>query len=133
MFDAILCNNITDDENVCEEYAEAFNERRSNKYEDYTVKELQDELKEYTSLDDLQDKNDRNELISELLAETSYREDVYQYFIVDDFAKEVIEAFTDDIVFYNETLDCYVWCITHFGTSWRGVPVDYTLDEVRGR
>lgn len=133
MFDAVLCNNITDDENIYEEYSEAFAERRRETLENETTEELQEKLENYTSLDILRDKEDREELIDELLAQESYSQEVFQYFIVEDFAKEIIEAFTDDIVFYNNTLDCYIWCITHFGTSWRGVPVDYTLEEARGR
>ena len=32
---------------------------------------------------------------------------------------------TDEIVYYNEELDMYVWGITHYGTSW-----DYVLTDI---
>lgn len=36
-----------------------------------------------------------------------------------------IEEYTNEIVYYNETLDLYVWGVTHWGTSW-----DYVLTDI---
>ena len=33
---------------------------------------------------------------------------------------------TDEIVFYNEDLDLYIWAIDHWGTGW-----DYVLTDVK--
>lgn len=40
----------------------------------------------------------------------------------------MIKQYTDDPLFYNDTLDMYVWGITHFGTSWNYVLTDVKLN-----
>ena len=57
--------------------------------------------------------------------EEDYYEDIYQFYIITDSGAEWLEAHTDEIVYYNEELDLYVWGITHWGTSW-----DYVLSDV---
>lgn len=52
--------------------------------------------------------------------------DIYQYYIVSDQGARILEELTDEIVFYNEELDLYVWGVTHFGTSW-----DYVLTDIK--
>lgn len=52
--------------------------------------------------------------------------EIYQYYIVADYGARFLADFTDEIVFYNEQLDMYLWGITHFGTSW-----DYVLTDVK--
>lgn len=51
--------------------------------------------------------------------------EVFQWFIIDrngaDLCKEA-----NEIVYYNETLDLYLWGVTHWGTSW-----DYVLTNIR--
>lgn len=51
--------------------------------------------------------------------------DIYQYFIISQSGFETLQRFTDEIVFYNEELDIYVWGVTHYGTSW-----DYVLTDI---
>lgn len=51
---------------------------------------------------------------------------IYQDYIISESGYKFLEEFTDEIVWYNENLDIYVWSITHFGTSW-----DYVLTNVR--
>lgn len=51
--------------------------------------------------------------------------DIYQYYIVSDNGARLLEKWTNEIVFYVPLLDCYVWGVTHFGTSW-----DYVLTEI---
>ena len=55
-----------------------------------------------------------------------YYYEVYQYYIITDSGYQFLEEFTDEIVYYNEELDMYVWGITHFGTSW-----DYVLTDLK--
>ena len=50
--------------------------------------------------------------------------DIYQYYIVSDNFAEYIKQFTDEILYYHNELDLYVWGITHFGTSWSSVDID---------
>lgn len=55
-----------------------------------------------------------------------YFYDVYQYYIVSYAGARFLGEFTDELVFYNEELDMYLWGITHFGTSW-----DYVLTDIK--
>lgn len=52
--------------------------------------------------------------------------DIYQYYIISSAGYKFLADFTDEIVYYNERLDMYVWGITHFGTSW-----DYVLTDLK--
>lgn len=55
--------------------------------------------------------------------------EVFQYYIISDFGYQVLEEYTDEIVYYNEDLDMYLWGITHFGTAWDYVLTDIELIE----
>ena len=58
--------------------------------------------------------------------ENDYYEDIYQYFIISAHGAEILEKYTNEIVYYCSELDMYVWGITHFGTSW-----DYVLTDIK--
>lgn len=62
---------------------------------------------------------------SEYDEETDTYAEIFQYYIVSDRGAELIQEYTDDILFYHEELGIYLWGITHFGTSW-----DYVLTDV---
>lgn len=47
--------------------------------------------------------------------------DIYQEYIITQGGAEYLQRNTNEIVYYNENLDMYLWGITHFGTSWSGV------------
>ena len=51
--------------------------------------------------------------------------DIYQYFIINYQDAERLAEYTDEIVFYNEDLDLYLLGVTHWGTSWAGVPANW--------
>lgn len=51
---------------------------------------------------------------------------VYQDYIISRQGYEILKEFTDELVFYNEELDIYIWAITHFGTAW-----DYVLTNIK--
>lgn len=72
-------------------------------------------------LEELQDE------INELENEQEYcnNAEIYQYYIVSSRGAEILEKI-NEIVFYNEELDMYVWGVTHFGTSW-----DYVLTDIK--
>jgi len=57
-----------------------------------------------------------------------YFYDVYQYYIVSYSGARFLGEYTDELVFYNEALDMYLWGVTHFGTSW-----DYVLTDIKLR
>lgn len=52
--------------------------------------------------------------------------DVYQYFIISYAGYRLLSDYTDELVWYNEKLDMYVWGVTHCGTSW-----DYVLTDIK--
>lgn len=58
--------------------------------------------------------------------ETESYTDIFQYFIVSDSGAQIIQDKTDEILFYNEALNMYVWGVTHWGTSW-----DYVLTDIK--
>lgn len=65
-----------------------------------------------------------NEQIEELENEQDCQE-VYQWFIVDDWGARLLQDI-DEVVYYNEKIDMYLWGVTHYGTSW-----DYVLTNIK--
>ena len=57
--------------------------------------------------------------------ETGDYDDIYQYYIISSQGADILTDYTDEIIYYNETLDMYVWGVTHWGTSW-----DYVLTDI---
>lgn len=55
-----------------------------------------------------------------------FDEMIFQDYIISEYGYKILEEYTDEIVFYNEKLDIYVWGITHWGTSW-----DYVLTGIK--
>ena len=52
--------------------------------------------------------------------------EIYQWYIISDYGANFLMENTDEIVYYHEEMDLYVWGITHFGTSW-----DYVLTDIK--
>ena len=52
--------------------------------------------------------------------------EVFQYYIISDYGFHILKDYTDEIIYYHQDLDMYVWGITHFGTSW-----DYVLTDIK--
>lgn len=50
--------------------------------------------------------------------------EVFQWFIVSDSGAQMIREYTDEILYYHEDLDIYLWGVTHWGTSWDHVLMD---------
>lgn len=53
--------------------------------------------------------------------------DIYQWYIVGDSGYRDLARLTDEIIYYNEQLDLYLWGVTHFGTAWSHVLTDIKL------
>ena len=53
-----------------------------------------------------------------------YYPDVYQWYIVSNSGANILQN-ANEIVYYNDALDMYIWGITHYGTSW-----DYVLTDI---
>lgn len=101
------------------------------------IEELEDEIEELM-LEDAdghreqietlgEKKEELQEEINELEEEqeNSYNAEIFQYFIVDADGARILEEI-NEIVFYNDELDMYVWGVTHWGTSW-----DYVLTDIK--
>lgn len=50
--------------------------------------------------------------------------EIFQWFIVSDNGAQMIQDYTDEILYYHEDLDIYLWGVTHYGTSWDHVLMD---------
>ena len=120
-FDCVLCNNIAS--RIYEtmeqvggfiDNSEEIEELERQIYEGEESGDLSQE-----EIDDIQDK------IDELQNEQDEIPEVYQWYIVSDNAKSILED-AEQIVYYDEELDIYVWGVTHFGTSW-----DYVLTNIK--
>ncbi|MDB7990510.1 hypothetical protein PND93_02780 [Faecalicoccus pleomorphus] len=55
--------------------------------------------------------------------------DIYQWYIISDSGAQLLMRETDELVFYDNELDVYVWGVTHWGTSWSYVLTDIKLKE----
>lgn len=71
--------------------------------------------------------NEINEQIEELENEQNEYQEVFQWFIVDDWGGRLLQEI-NEIVYYNETLDMYLWGVTHYGTSWNYVLTSINID-----
>lgn len=79
---------------------------------------LSNEILEYTGYENW-------DLYSGDVEEDNYFE-VYQYYIISDAGARILSDYTDELVYYHERLDMYLWGITHWGTGW-----DYVLTDVK--
>lgn len=61
----------------------------------------------------------------EIVNGDDYDGEIYQDYIISEYGYQFLSEHTDEIVFYNERLDIYIWGITHFGTS-----LDYVLTDI---
>lgn len=55
--------------------------------------------------------------------------EAFQYYIISSTGAEILRRWTDEIVYYNEDLDIYLWCVTHYGTSWDYVLTNIEIEE----
>lgn len=56
----------------------------------------------------------------------AFDEMVCSDYIISQYGYEFLKENTDELVFYNENLNVYIWAVTHWGTSW-----DYVLTDVK--
>ena len=124
-FDAVLNNDI-----IQKTYEIGYWEQESG-FVDNTeeINELQEQISELM-LDNENDEHteeieELQDRIDELEEEQDYTDEIYQYYIVNDNGARILKEI-NEIVFYNEELDMYVWGVTHLGTSW-----DYVLTDIK--
>ena len=61
----------------------------------------------------------------ELEREQDSTPEIFQYFVISRYGAQILQELTDEIVYYLQVIDCYVWGVTHWGTSW-----DYVLTDI---
>lgn len=52
--------------------------------------------------------------------------EIYQYYIISKNGFDILQELTNEIIYYIPLLNCYVWGVTHWGTSW-----DYVLTDIK--
>ncbi len=81
--------------------------------------------------------DDYTEITEEEYEELSYEaqqkyykqaDEVFQFFIISDCGYNLLSYYTDELVFYNEELNMYVWGIKFYGTSWDYVSTEIKID-----
>lgn len=88
------------------------------------IESLQEMIAELAEQEDTEEEiAELEERIEELEDEQDYYPDIFQYYIVSDNGARILEE-VNEIVFYNEALDMYIWGVTHYGTSWSYVLTD---------
>lgn len=128
-FDAVLNNDIMDLTYDIGSW-EQVNGIVDNSEETEELEEKRDELEEENENNPSQiienEINEINEQIEELESEQCDDPEVFQWFIISDWGARLLQQETSEIVYYNETLDMYLWGVTHYGTSW-----DYVLTSIK--
>ena len=140
-FDAVLNNNIisvTGWENWEQENGFVDNSDEIEKLEEQranietTLSDIENGLTENIDPAEVDEMRERlDEITDEIEAledDENYLPDVYQWYIIDDNGARLLEEYTNEIVYYNDELDMYVWGVTHFGTSWAYVLTDIKVD-----
>ena len=152
-FDAVLNNDIiktTSDigywetENGSEEYYEdnsgniyTYDEKEDKVKElEEEKEELEERMYEFEELEEGETdeyyeevKTRLAEIDKEIEAlEDAHYDEIFQYYIISDEGARILKDWTNEIVFYNEALDMYVWGVTHWGTSWSYVLTDIKLN-----
>lgn len=51
--------------------------------------------------------------------------EVFQWYIVSDSGAQIIQDYTNEILYYHDELDIYLWGVMHWGTGW-----DYVLTNI---
>lgn len=133
-FDHIMANDLMSQLNGVVGYfepccgSEEYYEYDGNDYTlddlDNEIENLEDKINDPSEGDDIEELERQLEEMNEARDNPYYRE-IYQYFIIDSRGAEILAEWTDEVVFYNEALNMYVWGVTHWGTSW-----DYVLTDI---
>ena len=147
-FDAVLCNDITKlfYSSINNEYVEPEQENgvidnsETIEFKQNQIEELENTLEKLLDIDP--DDRSTEELshilylqseietiqdqIEELEREQEEPPEIYQYYIISSSGADILKYDTNEIVYYIEHLDMYIWGVTHWGTSW-----DYVLTDIK--
>ena len=124
-FDAVMSNDLISLTSADGHYWEQISGFVDNSDQITEIDEKIEELEELITMDSSEEEDAKiTAKIEELEEEQEYLPEIFQYFIVDNNGAEILEE-CNEIVYYCETLDLYMWCVTHWGTSW-----DYVLTDI---
>jgi hypothetical protein len=51
--------------------------------------------------------------------------EIFQWYLISPLDAEYLKDHTNELVFYSDVLDEYVWGVTHYGTSWDSVELEF--------
>ena len=147
-FDAVLCNDII---SAFPEELEQVNGFIDNSEEieelEEKIEELQEQVKDII-ITDYENEYIKSDLIEELTQKIGILEDekfdleqeqddynyseIYQWYIISDSGAHLLEDYTNELLYYCDTLGVYIWGVTHYGTSWDYVLTDIKCEKVNG-
>lgn len=87
---------------------------------DDRIEELEAHLENEENPDEIQEIEAQIEALND-----EHYKDIYQWYIVDENGARICEEF-GEVLYYNETLDLYLWGVDHYGTAW-----DYVLTNIK--
>lgn len=93
------------------------------------LEEEKDDTEDEARIEEIEEEIE--ELEEELLEKEreEYEPEVFQWYIIDNNGVDILEYWTDELVYYNDALDIYLWGVTHYGTSWSYVLTDIKIEE----
>ena len=100
----------------------------------YTDKEAQERIQELEELIEDADEGQEDKIAAwradiESLEDCEVR-DIHQYYLISEKAANILmEESEEQIVFYNDVLNAYIWGITFCGASWSEVLTDIPLNR----
>lgn len=139
-FDAVLVNDITklfyssvNGEYIEPEQVNGFidNNKEIEELQEQ-IELLEDSISQAGNLPE--DERIQNEIdalqeqIEELEQEQENPREIFQHYIISDSGADIIKHYTNDPLYYIDFLGCYVWGVTHYGTSWPYVLTDVILE-----
>lgn len=134
-FNAVLCNNITeiDPDIFCNIEGGEVYHIDGESYTGEEREELINKLKaKREAMLTAGASGEAIEHIDEKIDEAEDAEselpEIFQWFIVEDSAKWILEK-AGEPLFYSDKLDCYIWGVTHYGTAWSHVLTSLELDD----
>ena len=132
-FDAVLVNDITklfystlNGEFIEPELINGYidNSEEIEELQD-RINELEEENEDESKTEEIEELQDR---INELEEEQDRNPEIFQYFIISASGAEILQEYTNDPLYYIDTLNLYIWGVTHWGTAWTHVLTDIALD-----
>lgn len=90
--------------------------------DEITIATLQDRIEELEQQIDILEDG-----IQELEDAETETPEIYQFYIVSESGAKLLQK-CNEIVYYNDNLDMYVWGVTHYGTGWAYVLTDIVID-----